>query len=347
MTENYEHYITRNIRSVYRRRLIAPTLYLIAAALLWLLFPLPEMLFPAEIVSSGTLQTHFRENSGYVQAELRELYFTGYTSTRFERTVGYYYYTVWDGVCVLVLLSPITCEEGLPYIDTLHIRGQILYQGEAYQALADALAKDLNWTAQGLKGKISPYILSEPDLNPVLTLLLLLLFAASGIYALISLSLSLAYSLFPVLSPPCRQLGRFGKPSALLAQAEEELATLPQLATEDMFITEHYFIEIASSGIAIVPIREMIWIYKYSTLHKFFWYHFNISYTLYITLNKHVYIKCPKNIKSDIDGIIDYLAEANHSTLVGFSEENRLKVQELQGTSRLLERIVTLLKRRF
>lgn len=347
MTENYEHYITRNIQAVYRRRLIAPALYLAAAALLWFLFPLPDMLFPAEITAAWELETHYRESSGYVQAALADLYFTGYTSTRFGRTNGYYYYTVLDDTCILVLLSPITCEEGLPYIDSLHFRSRIISQADSYQELATALAKDLGWTAQGLKSKVSPLILSEPDLNPIFTLVLLILFAVSGIYALISLALSLAYILFPVLSPPCRQLGRFGKPSVLLAQAEEELATLPQLATEDMFITEHYFIEIASSGIAIVPIREMIWIYKYSTLHKFFWHHFNISYTLHITLNKHVYIQCPKNIKSDIDGIIDYLAEANHNTLVGFSEENRLKVQKLQGTSRLLERIVTLLKRRF
>ena len=29
-----------------------------------------------------------------------------------------------------------------------------------------------------------------------------------------------------------------------------------------------------------------------------------------------------------IDGIIDYLSEANHDILVGFSEQNRLKAQE-------------------
>ena len=66
---------------------------------------------------------------------------------------------------------------------------------------------------------------------------------------------------------------------------------------------------------------------------NFFWYHFSISYTPHITANKHLYIHCPKNIKSDIDGIMDYLAEANHDILVGFSEENRLAVQEKQGNT--------------
>ncbi len=347
MTENYEHYITRSIRAVYRRRLIAPALYLVAAALLWLLFPMSEVLFPPAVSSAHDLEASYRRDSGYAQAQLTDLYFTGYTSARFGRISGYYYYTVLDETCILVQLSPITCEEGLPFIDSLHVRGKILCQGEAYQEVTSALAKDLNWTSQGLKSKVSAYVLSEPDLNPVFTGILLALFGISSLYALLSIGLYLVYIGFPILSPPCRQLGRFGKPSLLLAQAEEELATLPQLATEDMFITEHYFIEIAASGIAIVPIQEMIWIYKYSTLHKIFWYHFNISYTLYITLNKHVYIKCPKNIKSDIDGIIDYLAEANHNTLVGFSEENRLKVRTMQGTGRLLERILGVFQWRF
>ncbi len=164
------------------------------------------------------------------------------------------------------------------------------------------------------------------------------------LYAFISLILLVIYYRFPLLSPPVRQLSCFGKPAELLAEAEEELATLPQLATDDMFITEHYFIETSKYGIAIVPIREIIWVYKHSTLHKFFWYHFSISYTLHITANKHLYIHCPKNIKSDIDGIMDYLAEANHDILVGFSEENRLAVQE-QGTPLQIEKFLEMLKK--
>lgn len=347
MTENYQHYITRNIRAVYRRRLIAPALSLLLLGLLWFLLSLGELLLPPEAGTIQELEERSQYDSGYVQATLKDLYFTGYTSTAFGRTTGYYYYTFPEDTGMLVLLSPATCEEGLPYMESLHIYGRVIYQPELFRHLTSLLAKDLDWTAQGLEDNLSAYILSEPDMHPALTVGLCLVSGAIAIYALASMLLCALYILIPTLSPPCRQLGRFGKPAELLAQAEEELATLPQLATEDMFITEHYFIEIASSGIAIAPIQEMIWIYKYSTLHKLFWYHFNISYTLYITLNRHVCIQCPKNIKSDIDGIIDYLAEANHGTLVGFSEENRLKVQELQGTSRMLERMVALLKRRY
>jgi hypothetical protein len=74
--------------------------------------------------------------------------------------------------------------------------------------------------------------------------------------------------------------------------------TLPQLATDDLFITEHFFIAVTDRTVAVVPIREIIWVYKHSTLHKFLWYHFSISYTLSLTARKHIYIQFPKNTKT-------------------------------------------------
>ncbi|MCI8327729.1 MAG: hypothetical protein HFI37_08150, partial [Lachnospiraceae bacterium] len=216
----------------------------------------------------------------------------------------------------------------------------------AVKELLFKLSKDLNWTESGITSKVSTYYINEPDCRNFGSYLLLFLYFASMVYAMISLIHAAISWRFPLLSPPVKQLSRFGKPSELLAEAEEELATLPQLATDDMFITEHYFIEISKYGIAVVPIQEMIWVYKHSTLHKFFWYHFSISYTLHITANKHLYIHCPKNIKSDIDGIIDYLAEANHNLFVGFNEKNRLAVQKIQGTPLQMDKIFTRLKKK-
>ena len=51
-------------------------------------------------------------------------------------------------------------------------------------------------------------------------------------------------------------------------------------------------------------------------------------------------------VKSDIDGIMDYLAEANHNILVGFSEENRLKVEAVQGKPLHIEKFYALLRRK-
>lgn len=346
MTENYEHYITKNIQAFYKRRLLAPIVYLLLLLFFWFLFSLYAPLFPDTLSSADTLESAYRNDVEYVNADLSNLNFTGYTENFLGMTTGYYYYTMRGEECIIVLLSPSTSEQGLPTIENASIRGRIVKESANFEVLLNNLATDLGWTENGIRNKVSHYVLSEPDYNMFGNVVLYVVVFTTGGYALICLILFILYIKFPLLSPPCQDLALFGNPRKLLEQAEEELATLPQLATEDMFITEHFFIETSVYGNAIVPINEIIWIYKYSTMHKFLWYHFRISYTLHISANRHLYIQCPKNIKSDIDGIIDYLAEANHDILVGFSEENRLKVQENQGTPMHIEKFIEFLNRR-
>ncbi len=346
MQENYEHYISRNIKAFYKRRLSSPILYLLLLAVLWFIFPLGGMLRPAAMNSAETFEDSYEAGDRYVRTSLQNLKFTGYTSEAHGRTKGYFYYTLRDGQCCIILLSPSTCEEGLPTIDHLRVTGRIIKGKETYRELLSSLAQDLDWTQEGITRQLPSCYFSEPDYHPMTTKILFVIYFGTMAYSLLYLLVCVLYIRFPVLSPVCQNLVVFGHPSEMLAEAEEELATLPQLATEDMFITEHYFIMTSPYGNAILPIQEILWIYKHSTLHKFLWYHFSISYTMHITANKHVYVTCPKNTKSDIDGIMDYLAEANHNILVGFSEENRLKVQAAQGKPFHIEKFYALLRRR-
>lgn len=346
MQENYEHYITRNIKAFYKRRLFSPILYLILTTVLWLTFPLGDMLRPHTLLETQTLSDSYESRDRYVRTTFYDLKFSGYTNERYGQTRGYYYYAMRGNECTIVLLSPRTCEEGLPSIRSLTVTGRIVKGEEAYETLLSHLAGDLNWTEDGIGRQLSSYYFSEPDYHMFGTVLLFLCYFGTMCYALVYVLMCLLYIHFPFFAPACQNLVVFGHPRQMLAQAEEELATLPQLATEDMFITEHYFIMTSPYANAIVPIQEILWIYKHSTLHKFLWYHFSISYTMHITANKHMYINCPKNTKSDIDGIMDYLAEANHNILVGFNEENRLKVQAVQGKPFHIEKFYALLRRK-
>lgn len=355
MKKNYEHYmssanqgkvfpkdgyISENIRKLYRKRLFGPVFYLIFAAVLIQALPIASVLAPTKLSSISDMGKLYNKKDVFVSASLNNLKFTGYTKTRLNRVTGYFYYMNRPDKkeCCIILLSPSTCEQGLPEIGHASFYGKILPADESYKTLLANLSTDLHWTKNGIFSKVTPYYLSEPDFGYRFGILLILLLLASSLFAFGTMLFFIIFILRPDLSPPCRKLGHFGKPKSLLALAEEELVTLPQLATEDMFITEHFFIEISKYGIAIVPIQEILWIYKHSTLQKLFWYHFSISYTLHITANKHVYIHCPKNTKSDIDGIIDYLSEANHNILVGFSEENRQKVHGISGKRPLFKK---------
>ena len=346
MTQNYEHYITRNICSFYKRRLFSPIIYLLILLILWLVFPLGEMLSPLPLKNAGQIEGVYEAKKEYVTVTFENLTFTGYTTNRFGSTNGYWYYGQKDDTCYIVLLNPYTCEEGLPNIKQLTTTCRIVTHPKLYGQLLEGLSTDLEWTVDGLVNQLPKVFYSEPDYNPLTNVLLFIVYFGTLIYTIITLVRYTLFIFFPYLAPACQNLVVFGNPKKQLEEAEEELATLPQLATEDMFITEHYFIMTSPYANAIVPIQEILWIYKYSTLHKFLWYHFSISYTLHITANKHLFIQCPKNIKSDIDGIIDYLSEANHDILVGFTEDNRLKVEAKQGKPFHIEKWTALLNKK-
>lgn len=329
--EKYKHYISKNIKSYYLRRLLSPMLYLAVLFLLCIFFPIVNMTFPKTIKEGTSLSSLYNDKTYFVDVTLHDLYFTGYKKSWLGVDLGYFYYTMYEDDCIIVLLSPHTSVLGEPVIEKLTITGQILPNATSEDLLLDHLAEDLSWTSAGIKSSISPIMLSEPDGDGVRTNLFRWFILLSALYSVVIILLYLLYYVRPDFCPAIRKLSHYGNPKKILEEAEEELLMLPQLATEDMFITEHYFIETSNYGVAVVPIQKIIWIYKYSTLHKFLWHHFSISYTLYITAGKRQYIKCPKNTKTDIDGIIDYLSEANHNILVGFSEENRKTVEEIQG----------------
>ncbi|MCR5640632.1 MAG: hypothetical protein K6G04_04680 [Lachnospiraceae bacterium] len=357
MIDQFDHYITKNIRSFYERKLVFPIVVLVLLLVLSLFYPVKSMIFPSLVPgnvksASATEERYdlgylYNHKQKYVYVTLEDLYFTGYRKEWLGSTDGYYYYTLLDDDCLIVLLEPESCQQGISTIDQITIQAEILKNAATEDRLLDHLAEDLSWSKNGITENFSSYMLSEPDCNDTITNLLRWFIVLSVIGCVGAILLYLLFILVPTLSPPVLKLNGYGKrPRKILEEAEEELATLPQLATEDMFITEHYFIETSSFGVAIVPIQEIIWIYKYSTLHKLLWHHFSISYTLHITAKHRRYIRCPKNIKSDIDGIMDYLAEANHDILVGFSEENRQKVEELQGDTAILRKIWAFLSKR-
>ena len=108
MQENYEHYISRTIKKLYRKRLAAPVLYLIFTAILFGTLPISSVLFPSSLKRLSNLDSFFHKNDRFVSVSLENLHFTGYTRTRFHRTSGYFYYAYNpdQNECCIVLLSP-------------------------------------------------------------------------------------------------------------------------------------------------------------------------------------------------------------------------------------------------
>lgn len=341
-----ENLIVKKIRGVYALRLITPVIYLLILTALWFLGPIGSYILIGheENVSDAAMETGSVNRC--IEISLTDLRFTGYTQNRFGLTSGYYYYGMENGKCYLVLLTPEASEHGLSIIDNITVRAAVKPLADDVMPVVEGMAKKLQWSADGLRQSLLPVMLSQPDISTVAGVLLLIFYAVTGVIALVCMIRYIIYICAPHTSPTANTLGLFGKRRELLAQATEELATLPQLATEDIYITENFFIAFSKRSVTVLPISEIVWVYKHSTLHKVLWYHFAISYTLHIVANRHIYVQLPKNMKSDIDGIIDYLSEANHNILIGFDENNRQTVQKVMGINRFWGAFLSIMNQR-
>ena len=154
MIDNYEHYITRNIRAFYKRRLFSPILYLLILLVLWFVFPLSEMLSPMPLKNAGQIEGVYEAKKEYVTVTFEDLTFTGYTTSRFGSTNGYWYYGEKDEVCYIVLLTPFTCEEGNPSIEKLTTTCRIVNHPKLYEQFLSAMATDLEWTTEGITSQL-------------------------------------------------------------------------------------------------------------------------------------------------------------------------------------------------
>ncbi|MDE7311455.1 MAG: hypothetical protein K2N87_07560 [Eubacterium sp.] len=208
MHTNHSADTAQPVRQFYKKRLLAPAIYLLFLAVLWAATPLSELVLPHQVSSP----VHFRELSSgkytHIATTLTSLHFTGYTQTVFGYTNGYYYYTLQDNQYLFVLLAPDTCENGKPDIPKLQVRVRLIRHFDQYDTLTQQLAEDLNWTTAGIRSQIPDYLLSEPGFHKLLSLLLLGCYFLSGAYALAHLLACAACLLFPELGQAVKKRRR-------------------------------------------------------------------------------------------------------------------------------------------
>ncbi len=76
MIDNYEHYITKNIKAFYKRRLFSPIVYIILLTVLWFAFSLGDILSPIHITILVSFEAAYKDLDRYVKTTLKKLYFT-------------------------------------------------------------------------------------------------------------------------------------------------------------------------------------------------------------------------------------------------------------------------------
>jgi len=321
--------LKHSIQRVNLFRMIFPLLFLVLLLMIATQFPLINCLFPTNIDSSKSATELYNSKSIYVKTTTGKLYYTGYDYLKGSSVKGHYFYSLVNGKCTIYLFSSTYFKDGVPSsIENVEIKAMLIHNRSNLEHLLTLMAKDMNWTYDGLASCTDTIIVSQMNYAVIPSVLI-------GIFIFFAFSFSLGHILIllfnmcmPQYSFTFVTLGHHMARKKIIIDAAHELDNKVYFKSENMHITKNYFIYTSKFNIAVIPLANMAWAYKYSRLHKYFIFG-EMNYTIKIyTKNKFQYTFSGKT-KESADNFLAYLEDQNENMLIGYTYENRLHAKDI------------------
>lgn len=320
-----------HIRKTSIRHFLLPIIPIVLATLLLVTLPYRELFWPQNVNTSKEAVKAYEAGSKYVSVQPDTLYYSGYDIvTDDDNVIGAFYYDISESnQCTFYLLEVDKSKRQ----ETIN-KSTYLVKFENIDGLFDnmleLLATDLEWNYADLKKVTTPVVMIETH-NEIWmyhgSFFALILVLTYGAYVFLS---NLMYALVPVLHPAVRKIKKFmGYDSYKELSMDLDYQVVTEVSQAGgMYITEKYFIHLGSFYVNIVPLSEIVFVYKHGQLQNLPGMHFKIKYTFHVRGNKKFRCACPGKNKEDVEFILDYFRENFPDILNGYSDENKKLAQE-------------------
>lgn len=314
------HKLFNQIRKVNAFKLILPTVILILLFFIAELTSMWQGMFPVNMGSDQNLEAHHGAGYRYVRITVPKLYYSGYDYSVGSSVKGHYYYSLDDNQCRIYIVDKFSSE--LPEVlENYTVTGKLVLEPDNFKDLIALMSHDLGWTEEGLSSVTMNVVLSRTNHHNVLMFVMGILMFCAFIFVIASI-LTLIFNIIrPDYAYTFYSLGHHKERKYNILRAAREFETTLIFESDTIFVTTRYFIYITNFNAAIIPLKDILWIYKHSTYYNVVvlsW----LSYTLrVVTRNNHRY-KFRGNDKEVVDELLKFLMELNLGILLGYTPEN-------------------------
>lgn len=316
--------LKHGIQKVNLIRILFPFLFLLLLTLFTISFPIFSCLFPSTVESSKSPTELYSSKQIYIKTTTGKLYYTGYDYLKGTSVKGHYFYSLEDGRCTIYLFSTKYFTNGVPAtVDDAEFDAVLIHNKSNLNQLISLMAKDLGWTYDGLASYTDTVIVSQMNYAIIPSILL-------GILIFFAFSFSLAHILtlvFNICKPQYAytfvRLGHHKTRKKFITNAAKELEYNVLYQSEHIYVTNNFFIYLNNHNIAIIPLENIAWAYKYSRLHKYYLFG-EMDYTIKIYTKDKKYYVFRGNSKEASDYLLEYLKEHLDNILIGYTFENRI-----------------------
>ena len=331
--------IYRTIRKIYLRHMIWPLFPIVVSLVFIAIMPFDDIINPVRVNSTAEAIEAIEEGHKYLEVSATRLIYSGYNYMKDTDVYGEYYYDLIDGnVCLFFLLEPTEGDSEESSMLNVTKRVKVEDTNGIFDNMISMFANSINWTEEGVKEITKDYILSEVSYNYRVYFVVLIILLISLLYGLTVFVYNMIFAIMPSISPKliyAKYYHKSHKPRGMdqfveLVGREMEEAKVCQ---GNMYITEHFFINMDKSDFAIIPIRKIMLAYEHSTLQSFMGMHLKVTYTLHLKCSKLFRFHAPKKTLDEVNSILDYFHENEPDILIGYTSENKQLAKELISKS--------------
>lgn len=313
------------IRKNSFKHIVVYMIPLFFAFLLLYIIPYEDVFWPEVVYSPSQAYERFDKGTKYLYMKPDVIYYSGYDLKSDDKTIGAYYYELEDvNHCYFYLMNEATDTEEKSYSQSGFLI-KIKSADGLFDNMLEILSRDINWNYNDLKSITSTNIFVQADKEIWVFYLTFTILLIIGFICMFMVCSNMVYVIDPYLHPVLRKIKKYVKYNN---DQDMELDIDYQLVSDvadagGMYITDKFFVHLGSFYIDIVPMNEIVFVYKHSQRIGMPGARFKLTYTVHVLGTKKFKCSCPGKKKEDADFVLEKFAEFHPDIINGYTEENK------------------------
>lgn len=335
-----------SIKQIYQRirkqaffPLLLPLSFTLLFSVIFSLYDFGQILFPKYFSAISQISATDLSTPSYIILNKAKLHYTGYDVIKNQKVKGRYYYSIQNHVCYFVLLDEKISANAKEIITLKNVRLHLIPLDNDFDGFISEISKDLDYSHIHLLEDTAPFVAVQSD---SLFRYSIIAFILSMICLCVTTIIVLNY--FMVILFPASQKRLFPKchrnlKKQMLSQLSFELANNRFDSQETnatkigFFFTDSFLVNFSSRHTKILPINEIVWVYKHipKTTHKP-WEN-PVRYSIHLVLKNRQHIILHGFEENNADILIALLHHKKKDILVGYSTEHLYLAKKIGNSS--------------
>ena len=293
-----------------------------------------QIFFPEKLLDISSMEEAYTNHTDYIVFDKITLHYTGYDCVHNKKTIGRYFYYIHKNKCVFFLLNSKEAFETENALTLENTRFSLIPSDQNCTTLVTELSKNMDWSSTHLSESVADFIAVE---NPVAfyysaTYALLLLCFTTFLF--IKLFTHMVILIFPKLQkglfPKCSLKKRERMFRRLTHELSQDTLQIQCVSSDrrDFYLTDSFIINFSPYHTHIIPLKDIIWIYKHIPTTEQKRWDTPGKYTLHLLLKNGQHIPFKNYEETNANALIALLSTKNPDLLIGYSKEHLLLAKQ-------------------